>query len=500
VPATNLWIGHVPGHSLDKYLQYPVTAYSSDLDYAGLQKADGILLFNTDKKMTHILPVKHLGQNLSYIKLPLLELGALPLVIPGGQATVKEVQKEMATHDRAFALIQSEQGEPVIISSLDLLSFLANQAEGVSSRLLKEQEEHFNFVIHDIKEPLTVLNYAVQKMSDSGKLDPEQKKLLTKMSVNTERLLSLTEDLSLASKVKQSPGSISVNKRNIRDYLTELTPTLQDLASVRNMKFAVGDMVDGEILMNKKTLTRCLVNLVENAVKYGNSGDTIRLLTRFEGRENETWLRVIITDQGIGIPENRLKEIFSSYYQLNAESALSGVGLGLTIASKFAEAHGGRLEVTNNEGTPGSTFMLVLPNAFPKTKPVATPPPKKSYSVLVVDDDPEILNYLAKEVEKLGHFIMTAGNGAVALECFRKFKPEIVITDIRMPGMDGIQLLQEIRQADKNVHVYLLSGKFNKQDSERILAESKAAGYLHKPFEPRQLATILAQVGSATKQ
>lgn len=480
----------MPSKLLDRYIQYPTTIDSSQIDFLHLKRKDGILLFDENQKITHILLSSQIAKSAMKAKIPILEMGPLPLVTVKANASISDVQKQMVSKNLHCVLVRGENGKSGIVFALDILVYLAGQDQSQTEKLLKEQEEYFTFVIHDIKEPLTVLSYAVQKMEKSRTLDADNRGMLAKVSSHTNRLLAMAEDILLMTKAKFPKNHLPFTRHNIRKFVSDLTPTFRDVCAVRNINFATSDIVDGQVLMNHQALSRCLANIVENAVKYGNPGDTIRLTTRFEGRENDSWLRIVISDQGIGIPENQLEDIFASFYQVNTGSSVSGVGLGLTIASKFAEAHGGRVEVTNNEGASGSTFMLVLPHAIPAAKATTPLASNQTYSVLVVDDDPEILHYLAKELTSLGHSIMTAGNGVVALQCFKKFKPDIVITDVKMPGMDGMALLAEIRQTDKEVPVFLFSGKFSRKDGERIAQESSAAGFLPKPLERRQLADI----------
>jgi CheY-like chemotaxis protein len=256
-------------------------------------------------------------------------------------------------------------------------------------------------------------------------------------------------------------------------------------------------------------LAQVIANLLNNAAKYTPPGGHIVL----EGGRDGPTARVTVTDDGLGIPPEMVPRIFDLFTQVEGhpERAQGGLGIGLTIARRLAELHGGRLEA-HSEGTGrGSRFVLELPacgapgevlapaRAEPPPAPRASTAASRPRHVLVADDDPDT-------GESLGHFLRLAGNpttvvrdGLQALRAAEVLHPDVALLDLGMPGLSGYEVARRLRAQDWGRAMLLIAVTGRGQPAD--LMRTQAAGFDHhvvKPLEPEELEALLAMPDEAS--
>ena len=250
-------------------------------------------------------------------------------------------------------------------------------------------------------------------------------------------------------------------------------------------------------------LEQIVVNLLTNAAKYTEAGGQIALSAKKDG--NEIVIRV--RDNGTGIPPERLPQMFELFVQGDRSLARTegGLGIGLTLVRSLAEMHGGNVRAYSEGPGKGSEFVVHLPASTSTVAGPARPVPsvntlssrtapnQRPVRILVIDDNMDSANTLARLLSRQGHDVRTVYDGPAAIEAAREHRPEFVLLDIGLPGMDGYQVATRLRQENEDSILIALSGYEQESDRER----SRAAGFHHhlvKPVEHGILAELLANV------
>jgi CheY-like chemotaxis protein len=237
-------------------------------------------------------------------------------------------------------------------------------------------------------------------------------------------------------------------------------------------------------------LDQVVVNLLTNAAKYTDPGGRIWLTVAREG--DEAVLRV--RDTGVGIDPELLPRIFDLFTQ--AEKSLDrsqgGLGIGLCLVQRLVEMHGGSVHADSTVGQ-GSEFVIRLPIAQPAPQAPSPDTPTseaapRSLRVLVVDDNVDLARSLASLLKASGHDVRTAHDGPRALEAAREFRPNAVLLDIGLPGMNGFEVAQRMRQEPilQNVVLVAMTGYGQETDRQR----SQAAGFDHHLLKPADFALV----------
>jgi len=242
------------------------------------------------------------------------------------------------------------------------------------------------------------------------------------------------------------------------------------------------------------------VNLLNNAAKYTDEGGQIELSVT----EDRGEVTIRVRDNGIGIARPLLSRIFDPFTQ--AERSLDrsegGLGIGLTLAQRVIELHGGKIEAHSEGAGQGSEFVIRLP--VPTSQPAheGTPPPtaqkpSTAWRILVVDDNVDAADSLAMLFTIAGHDARVAYSSEVALELATEYRPDFVLLDIGLPGMDGYEVARRLRQRSELENLRLIALTGYGQDTDR--ARSVEAGFDHhvvKPVEFESLSSLLASLAA----
>ncbi len=244
-------------------------------------------------------------------------------------------------------------------------------------------------------------------------------------------------------------------------------------------------------------IEQVIVNLLTNAAKYTEDAGRIVLTAQQEG--DEAVLRV--RDSGVGIAPELLPRIFDLFTQAERtlDRSQGGLGIGLSLVQRLVEMHGGRVEVYSSLGS-GSEFVVRLPvvaSSVPPPAPTTEPaqPAKALLRVLVVDDNVDSAVTVGMLLKATGHEVRVAHDGPAALEVASEYKPAVVLLDIGLPGMDGYEIAQRLRQQPQlgNVTLVAMTGYGQESDRQR----SREAGFNHhlvKPIDFDMVRKILATV------
>jgi CheY-like chemotaxis protein/anti-sigma regulatory factor (Ser/Thr protein kinase) len=232
-----------------------------------------------------------------------------------------------------------------------------------------------------------------------------------------------------------------------------------------------------------------LVNLLNNAAKYSPEGSQIALTATVDS----DMLCFSVRDQGIGMSKDMFEKIFEPFRQLNPSR--SGLGIGLAVAKRLVELHGGTVEVRSEGAGKGSTFTVRIP--LPKAQTLLLPHQEKTvtngspkFNILLVDDNEAAAQALSKLLEYRGHIVTNAESGEKALE-LAAGNPDIIILDIGLPGMDGYEVARKLRASKSKAMLVALSG-YGQDDDKLHSKESGFDAHLTKPIALSDLENIFA--------
>jgi CheY-like chemotaxis protein len=244
-------------------------------------------------------------------------------------------------------------------------------------------------------------------------------------------------------------------------------------------------------------LAQVVSNLLSNAAKYMDAGGEARIALTREGAE--AVLRV--ADSGVGIPAGDLSRVFEMFSQVRAHQARAagGLGIGLSLVRSLVELHGGRIEARSAGSGLGSEFIVRLPLYTPDVSHPATAQAAAGRDVeaprriLVVDDNVDAATSLAMLLSMRGHDVVTAHDGLEAIRCAQKFSPDIVMLDLGMPHMDGVETARRLRTLPGGDTLQIIALTGWGQDADRIrTSEAGFDAHLVKPADPEALQAVLA--------
>jgi len=368
----------------------------------------------------------------------------------------------------------------------------------VAQNLLKSREQLMATITHDMRSPLnTVLGFTdlLQKTA----VNDTQERYLQTIGKSGEYMLQLVNDLLDFSKLEAGKikiEKIPFNPKNlIEDVITVAVPAKGKPDVTLNV--VIPQTLDNLYLSDPFRIKQILSNLITNAYKFTDAG-SITITAALDKKD----LKISIKDTGIGIAKHKQKLIFQEFSQ--AEDHISqkygGFGLGLSISQKLADLLNGKLLLESDLGK-GSSFTLIIPieKSTQSTNQINTLPSdnKKDLTpkqILLVDDEPMQIKLAQETLKKFPYSIRTAKNGLEALDLLQEENFDLVLTDIQMPVLDGIELIKKIRALKKfeTIPVIALSGNGKLEDSD--YKNLGFTGNLKKPYKPDHLIAIINDI------
>lgn len=364
----------------------------------------------------------------------------------------------------------------------------------------------FTSIAHEIRTPLTLIKMPLDKLISRGEYLPKAKDDMLTIQANTDRLLSLINQLLDLRKMEKNELRLSFLKEDIGEIVRKTCRYFEQVA--REQHIALNTRIPDEpmeIMCAKDSVEKIVSNLLSNAVKYCKQEIDVSVKLA----EDHQSVEVRVDSDGEGIPERDREKIFEIFYQRNAGGdsirKSNGTGIGLPFARTLANLHKGRLFL---DGTVvgRNSFVLELPVA--QEEQITIDEDRQSvnetlqsssfdssrHSILVVEDTPDMRNYIAKELSD-EYNILLAANGEDALDILAKEKVDLVISDIMMPKMDGCQLCNAIKTNMEYSHlpVILLTAAVGVETRIETL-EMGADGYIEKPFDIELLRATISNL------
>jgi signal transduction histidine kinase/DNA-binding response OmpR family regulator/ligand-binding sensor domain-containing protein len=403
---------------------------------------------------------------------------------------------------------------------------LRKEKEISEFKILKEHEltekklAFFTNVSHDLKTPLTLIDAPLNDLLLSENLNQEQVNKLMIINRNSKRLYKLITDLLDFRKITQKQYALEVKEEIISDIIENISEALKEECknNLINLKCDVDKNLIG--FVDAQKIEKILWNLLSNALKFTKKGGVISVSAKEEIIEGNRKLKLVVSDNGLGISESDKNKIFDRFFKIQHSVIINreGTGIGLSIVKELVEIHHGKIQVDSILGS-GTTFTIIIPadkgffseneivvpektnylisgneNVTEKEINKPTDPEQKLYNlpkILVVEDSSDLRNYLAGHFEKRFK-VYTAEDGFAGLKVAKEINPDLILTDVQMPNMNGYEFCKEIRQNFDTSHIPVVMLTANDTIEHQIEGLSTGAdAYLTKPFEIKLLDTVL---------
>lgn len=406
-------------------------------------------------------------------------------------APVKD-QSDQITHFVAMKLDITRQKH--LIEELKEAKLKAEASARAKSEFLANMS-------HEIRTPLNGIIGMTGLLLDS-ELSSLQKEFAETIRISGDALLSIINDILDFSKIESGKLDLEIQSFSLRDLIEESLDLIANRASEKNLElgYAIAPGVPAHIKSDSTRLRQVLVNLLSNAVKFTDEGSVSIDIQARELNNDDYQLIFGVEDTGIGIPRDRISKLFSAFTQADASTTrkYGGTGLGLAISKRLVEILGGQIWVQSKENV-GTTFFFTI-----RAKQSEAEEDDSRYhqnvinkKVLLVDDNPVNRRTISLQLKSFKMECYTYSNAPAALQELQTYpnRYDLILMDMLMPDMDGVQMARNIRQElhIKNLPLIMLTSIYNKDHFE-VADKAMFHAILHKPVKQSQLFNAIVRV------
>jgi PAS domain S-box-containing protein len=375
-------------------------------------------------------------------------------------------------------------------------------------RALRAKDEFLANMSHELRTPLNAILGLSESLIElaAGPLTEKQHKYVGMISESGNHLLSLINDILDLAKIEAGQIVLNINEVDLKQVCQSSLRMINELAHKKNQHVTLEiDEAMGPVWADERRLKQVLVNLLSNAVKFTPENGKLGLEVQADKEEKR--IMITVWDNGIGISESDLTRLFQPFVQLDSGLAreVTGTGLGLTLVAQMVRLHGGSVAVESESGK-GSRFTVILPwepalatDAMLRMKSTGKfwaikPDAKDRPVVLLVEDTKEVTMMIVDYLEMAGYQVLAASDGLNGIEQAKDKHPALILMDIQLPGMDGLEATRRLR-ADpdfRTVPIIALTALAMRGDRERCLAAG-ATDYLSKPVSLKKLVQMIEE-------
>ncbi len=418
---------------------------------------------------------------------------------------------QVAHEEMQHSIDQATEDLRSILETIEIQNIELDIARKEAVEASRIKSQFLTNISHEIRTPLNSI-IGFTNILLKANLNPIQQDQLQIIQKSSENLLAIVNDILDFSKIEAGKLSLDIGVVNIRKVLEEVIEILSPLAKEKNLEqiLNIDPEVPQQILSDPLRIKQVVTNLLNNAIKFSDSGRLHIRASVETGRVKKGMLKISISDQGIGLTEKAKKHLFEAFHQSDASNIrrFQGTGLGLTISRHLVEMLGGEIGVESLLGQ-GSTFWFTLPaDTFTETykKVSANTNPGDSVNqfkvhsknsppkILAVDDNPANLKLICTLLADLGLDYEACSDGKTAIELAKRYHHDLTFMDIQMPDLDGIACAREIRNFDnrfsKSRPIIALTAHAFQNEKEQLIKDG-FNDCLTKPIMVEQLVQII---------
>ena len=375
----------------------------------------------------------------------------------------------------------------------------------------------FTNVSHDFRTPLTLVAAPVEQLLEDEALTSRQRSLLQMVHKNVTILLRLVNQILDFRKYENGKLELVLSNIDLRAQLQEWSGAFRALALKKHIHFILdveNGQADYKMALDAEKMERIYFNVLSNAFKFTpENGSIVVTLSAIAQADGKEYARLVVSDSGSGISVQHIRHIFDRFYQIDVNHAGSGIGLALTKA--FVELHGGTIAVDSMEGK-GTVFTIDIPvNRWSATEierkeseGIGIPsrsvveelseaeteevkPDESKACVLVIDDNADVRSYV-KSLLRDEYVVIEAPDGHTGVKMAMKYVPDVIICDVMMPVMDGLECCRQLKSELQTSHIPVMLLTACSLDEQRIAGfECGADSYIAKPFNSKLLLARL---------
>ncbi len=384
-----------------------------------------------------------------------------------------------------------------------------NDARQAAEEASRTKDEFLAMLSHELRTPLAAILLWVKLLQRKTDLSPQSQEGLSAIQTSAEAQKSLIDDLLDTSRITAGTLRLQMRRTHIVNLVKSAIESVLPAATAKGITIQT-DFPDeiGAILADSDRLRQVIWNVLSNAVKFTGSGGTVSVALTLTGRT----IDIKVKDTGIGIPADFLPHVFSPFRQADATRSRrnGGLGLGLAIARQLMELHGGSISARSAGESMGSEFTIQIPAVSPHDEKIHAPKDTAKdhnslagLSIFLVEDDSSMRVALTRLLRD-HHITVTAVDSALnALAALDGATPDIIITDLAMPEMDGFALYKKIREWEAKTNtapipIIALTAFARPEDRQAVL-NAGFRNYLAKPLDPEHLLKVLREVRQELK-
>ncbi|WP_461631924.1 substrate-binding domain-containing protein [Labilibaculum euxinus] len=430
-----------------------------------------------------------------------------------------------------------EEQKEQIEDQHERLILISSQLEEATQTKLR----FFTNVSHEFRTPLTLILGSIENLLDQKIKDKESYQQLNVMHRNANRLLRLINQLMDFRKMENEKMQMKISKNDINQFIKEISDSFQELANKKHINYSYLSTIQKEYLyFDTDKLDKILFNLLSNAFKFTPEQGEITVHLENSNhefnKEMKDCVKISVVDSGCGISEPDLKNVFQRFYQAKTNASFPGTGVGLSLTKALVELHSGIINVESSLGK-GTVLTVYLQKgkshfndadlifADSKEKDTSRQIPSeldemdfipqltesneeenpsfltdREIRILIVEDNPDVLKHIAESL-KGNYKILRAENGKQALKVIEAENPELIITDLMMPVMDGLELTNIVKSDLKTCHIpiIMLTAKASQEHKIEGL-EVGADSYIPKPFNRKHLQVRVRKLIESKKR
>jgi PAS domain S-box-containing protein len=399
--------------------------------------------------------------------------------------------------------VRDANGKIVSWAGINLDISNIKEAEAALRDADRRKDEFLSLLAHELRNPLAPIRSSLEAMSLRGLRDDVQRHAHDVISRQVASLVRMVDDLLDVARITHGKLSLQIETVEIARVIEEAIETARPYIDEMGHSLDVFAPTESVVVnADPVRLTQVIANLLSNSAKYTPSGGRIEL----RAVVSEDGVEIAVTDNGVGIApdlQQSVFELFSQHHGRGGVGSASGLGIGLALVRDLMDMHGGSVRAHSAGVGQGSTFTITLPASSIASRANKARPSRAALGdtsrrrVLVVDDNVDAAESMAALLHLLGHEAQIANDGRAAIERAQRFEPDLILMDLGMPGMDGMQATMRIRALPLRNQPTIAAVTGWNQEASR--AEARNAGIdLHvvKPIDVPSLQRILRAVGT----